>query len=403
MEGFKKNEILVVVAISLSALTSMAQVTLFSPSIAFVQKQFSVGTELTHLLISMSTLFYAFTALTLGAFENYFNTRKMFLVGLITFNAGSFLCYMADDYWMLFLGRAIQGIGAAGPSLAGTAIIAQSFNLVKQRAAYGIIAGIINVGFLFAPALGVYISVYFEWRDDFLILFFLGLFSLLLAYKFLPSKQETLKSRIKWHDLFEGYERVILDMHTVRYAAIVVLMTAGSRLFFITAPILFLKMFTDEKVQFSVYETIISVILLFLSFWCGATFKKFGTRLCLKVSALFGGVFFVGFISVLIFELNQLWFYFFLMLCYALCRLYPGYTFSTLAYNKIPGSCTRVKALMSFSNSALDALLFQFLGFFSKASFLPLGCLMLILMICSLILMFMAMSEKDFYKNWKQD
>ncbi|GIX47141.1 MAG: MFS transporter [Candidatus Tectimicrobiota bacterium] len=112
--------------------------------------------------------------------------RRLYLLSLGTFVAGSVLCGMAWDVYSLIAFRLLQAVGV-GPLFPITQVIMfQSFPEEKR----GLAMGISSLGFSFGPMVGPVLAGYLlehaSWRTVFYINVPVGLLGLALAYLVLP-------------------------------------------------------------------------------------------------------------------------------------------------------------------------------------------------------------------------
>lgn len=126
----------------------------------------------------------AFTPLTANVIQ-WFTTRTMLLVTLITFLVGSLICAFAPNFTILLVGRLIQAVSAAFT----VPILFNCILLIYPPQRRGTIMGIITMMFMVAPAIGPTLSGiivdYLGWRYLFLLTVPFILLSILLALLFL--------------------------------------------------------------------------------------------------------------------------------------------------------------------------------------------------------------------------
>lgn len=126
----------------------------------------------------------AFTPLTANVIQ-WFTTRTMLLVTLVTFMIGSCLCALATQFPMLLAGRFIQAVSAAFT----VPILFNTILLIYPPHRRGTIIGFITMMFMVAPAIGPTLSGiivdYLGWRYLFWLTLPFILLSIVLALLFL--------------------------------------------------------------------------------------------------------------------------------------------------------------------------------------------------------------------------
>jgi DHA2 family methylenomycin A resistance protein-like MFS transporter len=126
--------------------------------------------------------------LTSGTLGDRLGRKQVFLAGVVLFGAGSALSAMAGSLPLLFAGRAIQGVGAAGMSPQALAIIGMAFPDRAQRArALGIWSGTSGLALLLGPVAGGVLADRFGWQSVFWINVPLTALALALGIARLPA------------------------------------------------------------------------------------------------------------------------------------------------------------------------------------------------------------------------
>ncbi|HEY5976469.1 MAG TPA: MFS transporter [Solirubrobacterales bacterium] len=105
---------------------------------------------------------------TAGRLGDMFGRKRVFLVGMAIFAAGSVVSGAAGDQETLILGRVLQGIGAAPMLPLSLAIVCNVFPREEQARALGVWAGISAVALAIGPFLGGAL-VELDWRVIFWI------------------------------------------------------------------------------------------------------------------------------------------------------------------------------------------------------------------------------------------
>lgn len=122
----------------------------------------------------------AFTPLTANIIQ-WFTTKTMLLVTLITFVIGTLICAFAPSFPILLVGRFIQAVSAAFT----VPILFNTILLIYSPTRRGTIIGFITMMFMVAPAIGPTLSGiivdHFGWRYLFLFTVPFILLSILLA------------------------------------------------------------------------------------------------------------------------------------------------------------------------------------------------------------------------------
>ena len=133
----------------------------------------------------------ATTALIVGAgrLGDLFGRRRMLLAGLLVFAAGSAICALAPNLWLLVGARAVQGSGAALMLALGMALVGDSLPQERVGRAMGLLGAMSAVGTALGPSLGGALIVGFGWPALFAAQTPLALLAGLLVWRSLPAER----------------------------------------------------------------------------------------------------------------------------------------------------------------------------------------------------------------------
>jgi EmrB/QacA subfamily drug resistance transporter len=105
----------------------------------------------------------AVLVVTAGRLGDMFGRKRMFVLGMVCFAAGSVLSGAAQSPTMLIAGRALQGVGAAPMLSLSLAIVCNAFPASQQPRALGIWAAVSAIALAIGPVVGgALIAV--DWR-----------------------------------------------------------------------------------------------------------------------------------------------------------------------------------------------------------------------------------------------
>lgn len=173
-----------------------------------LMKTLNISTEQFGLVVSSYAFSAAISGIAVAGFADKFDRKKMLLVFLVGFIAGTLFCGLSDTYAELLASRIITGIFAGVTSSTLLAIVADVF-VAKMR---GQVMGIVQMGFglsqVLGIPLGIYIATRFNWHGTFLFIVALGVIILLaIAFTFKPINGHLRNQRDKnaflhlWHTL----------------------------------------------------------------------------------------------------------------------------------------------------------------------------------------------------------
>ncbi|WP_418235945.1 MFS transporter [Companilactobacillus crustorum] len=179
-ETKKSNLILIMIAIFIATFMTSVETTIVTTALPTIISNLN-GLSMQSWVFAMYLLTTAVSTPIYGKMSDRIGRKPIFIIGLIVFCTGSFLCGIAGNIYFLILFRALQGIGAGAIMPITYTIIADLFPysrrsnmLAMNNTAWGISA-------LLGPLLGGFIVDRLNWHWIFFINLPLGAIVLLLV------------------------------------------------------------------------------------------------------------------------------------------------------------------------------------------------------------------------------
>lgn len=121
-----------------------------------------------------------------GYFADKFGTRKVFIIALFLFSAGSLFCALSTSLRELVIFRVVQGLGGSMMIPVGKLALIKTFNKNELVPAmnYAVIPALI--GPVLGPLVGGYLVDYLSWHWIFLINIPIGIMGIILGYFYMP-------------------------------------------------------------------------------------------------------------------------------------------------------------------------------------------------------------------------
>lgn len=161
-------------------------------------------------LLAITTLI-----VSLGRLGDLVGRRRLLLAGIALFTLASALCGLAPSLSWLIAARAVQGLGAAIMMTLTLALVGETVEKTRTGSAMGLLATLSAVGTALGPSLGGLLITGFGWHALFLINVPLGLLTLLLAWRFLPTGR---RPRTAGRLRFDGLGTLLLTATLGTYA-----------------------------------------------------------------------------------------------------------------------------------------------------------------------------------------
>lgn len=129
-----------------------------------------------------------------GKMSDLYGRRKLLMIGIVIFVAGSLLCGIVGNIEQLIAFRALQGIGGGILFANAFAVIGDLFSVRERGRWQGIIGAVFGLASLIGPLLGGYLTdahsilgVTTSWRWAFLINVPVGIVAFTLIARYLPT------------------------------------------------------------------------------------------------------------------------------------------------------------------------------------------------------------------------
>jgi MFS family permease len=115
-----------------------------------------------------------------------FGRKRVFLIGLVFYVVGSIIAFLSATYWMLILGRVIQGLGGSAFEPISVAIVGDLIPTARQGRAMGILGTAGSIAASVSLVGGLLINS-FGWRSIFIVSLLFGIVSIILVNRYLPT------------------------------------------------------------------------------------------------------------------------------------------------------------------------------------------------------------------------
>ncbi|MBS0185274.1 MAG: MFS transporter [Proteobacteria bacterium] len=344
-------------AVCINLLAGM-EVDLFVPSFPDLMRVFNLTPFMVQLTLSLNFIAYCICSLFTGALGDRYGRRPVLLWSIFLFIIGSFLCVVAPHFFILLLGRILQGIGIAGPAILGYLVVADECPLEKQASLMGILNGMVTFGMAFAPVIGSYINFYFNWRANFITL--LGLGVIVFATSFWAVPQKLSNRNISLSP--KAYFPLLRSFKIWMFMGAIIFFCVPYWFFIGISPLLYMENMGVPLKEFGYYQGSIALTFGMISFTSGLFIKWFGKKVCLNVGL---GLFFVSslFLLGLAFLEKQTPFMITLgMLFLAAGIIFPVNIFYPDFLHIVEDSKARSAALFTFFRLIMTAFFLEFIS-----------------------------------------
>jgi DHA1 family bicyclomycin/chloramphenicol resistance-like MFS transporter len=209
----------------------------YLPAFPTMRAEFGVAPIAIQQTLSAYLLAFAFMLLWHGALADAFGRRAVVLVAMTIFAIATLACAIAGNIESLWLARALQGLCAGAPMVAGRAIIRDRFHGADAQRLMSQVTLIFGIAPAIAPVIGGVLLEASGWRAIFWFVFAFTLVALAWSWQSLPETlppeaRQPLHPRVQ----FANYRHVIAKPDFLLLAMIPALNFSGFFLYVAAAP-----------------------------------------------------------------------------------------------------------------------------------------------------------------------
>jgi EmrB/QacA subfamily drug resistance transporter len=172
------------VAVCLGTFMLLLDVTIVIVALPDIQRSLGAGFSDVQWTIDAYSLSLAALMLPSGSLADLRGRRRLFIIGLAVFTAGSLLCGAAQSPAMLIASRAGQGVGGAIMFATSLALLAQTFHGRARGTAFGVWGAVTGISVALGPVLGGLLTSALNWRWIFFVNVPVGLAAIAISLRY---------------------------------------------------------------------------------------------------------------------------------------------------------------------------------------------------------------------------
>ena len=164
--------------------------TIVNVAIPSIRKEFNTNLRNLEWVNSIYSLIYAALIVTWGRVGDQIGRKRIFIVGVSVFVAGSMLAGIAPSIGFLIAARAVQGLGAAMTSPSTLSIVSSTFTGKMRGVAFGVWGAVAGASAALGPLLGGWLTTNASWRWAFYVNLPIGLIAIIGSIIFIQESRE---------------------------------------------------------------------------------------------------------------------------------------------------------------------------------------------------------------------
>lgn len=350
---------------------------IYLPCMPLLEHQFETSSRTLQLTMTAWFAGIAFPQLFFGPLSDRYGRRCILLNGGVCFLIASIVCAFSNSIGVLILGRFFQGVGVCSLNVATFTILSDRYDFLSRTKIINKINRVGIIAPLLGPILGGYILMYCGWRINFILIFFMGLFSVTGLWLTLSESNHYLNlEATKVKRVFKNYGDLLKNKIFLKHLVPYSLLLGGLIVYLTAAPFVIIEKLNIPVNFFGVTQLPIFGAYILGSFYLSTIKSEAAIRQLLTkgmMLVLLAGIMMVG-MSYLIG--NHLLSFIAPMVLYAV-----GFSFcGSPLVNEVMSSATEAKgsaaAILGFGMALSCMLSSLLLGFIYNGTILVIGSLM---------------------------
>ncbi len=200
--------------IMLGTFMAVLDVTVVNVGLPAIMSAFGIGISSAEWVITAYMITMTIMLPSAGWFADRFGNKRVYMLGLVLFTLGSWLCGKASSDPFLIGSRALQGVGSGIIQALGLAIVTREFKPAERGLALGLWSMAAAASISFGPLLGGYLVDAYSWHKIFDVNVPVGLLAVLLAAFVQKEWKDQTRSPFDW----QGFAAIVLFMPLAIYA-----------------------------------------------------------------------------------------------------------------------------------------------------------------------------------------
>ncbi len=193
----RRRRIGILLICSMSLLIVGLDVTIVNVALPSIGRDFHAPLSGLQWTVDAYTLVLASLLMLSGSTADRLGRRRTFVIGLVTFAAGSLLCSLAPNLTSLIIFRRVQAVGGSMLNPVAMSIITNTFTIPRERAqAIGVWAAVVGVSMALGPVVGGLLVTSVGWRAIFWINIPIGMLAMVLTLRYIPESKAPVPRKV---------------------------------------------------------------------------------------------------------------------------------------------------------------------------------------------------------------
>ncbi|GAB3157112.1 multidrug effflux MFS transporter [Amycolatopsis stemonae] len=190
---------------------------MYLPALPRMAEDLRAADATVQLTLSAFIVGLALGQLVIGPLSDSLGRRRPLLAGLVLYVAGSVLCAVSPDAWLLVAARLVQSVGAAAGIVIARATVRDLFSGTAMTKFFSTLMLVSGLAPILAPLIGGQLLNWTSWRGVFVVLTAFGALLLVVVVFFLP-EPSAVRTPARLGEVMRTYGRLARDRSFAGYA-----------------------------------------------------------------------------------------------------------------------------------------------------------------------------------------
>lgn len=256
---------------------------IYSPALPTMAHALATSNTLAQWTLTLYFIGFAVGVFSFGRLSDHLGRRVAILSGLAVYALGALLCALSHSIDVLLFARLVQGFGGSACSVVGQAIAREALHDSQRHQFFSLSGVVLAVCITVGPFVGGYLTQWFAWESNFVLLLIFGLAILWACTIRLP---ETRAKEMVVFAVWPVLKRMLCDARVLSASGLVGIMNGILFSYYAQGPFIFIKMLHFTPIQFGR----LGLLLAFSALSAGFVSRRLSKHLGYKALLMLGGV-----------------------------------------------------------------------------------------------------------------
>ncbi|MDA0874247.1 MAG: MFS transporter [Bacteroidetes bacterium] len=184
----------------IGVLMGAMDIAILGPAIPAIREAFDLDDRLVSWVFSVWVLANLVSVPIMTKLADRVGRKRMYLLDVALFGLGSLTVALSPSFTVLLVGRAMQGMAAAGIFPVAASVVGAIIPMERRGRAFGLLGSVFGIAFIIGPILaGIMLSL--GWRWLYLTNVPIALLVLILGWRILPATRDNQSQPLDWKGL----------------------------------------------------------------------------------------------------------------------------------------------------------------------------------------------------------